>query len=122
MVRLRPGDAVAMNELALAYHLARDQRALPTALQALAAAPDSAHILDTAGWLHSEMGKASDALPLLRRAVALEPRAAAPGLHLAAALVRTGDKAGARKELDRLAAADPAVVQSSEFKALRAGL
>jgi putative PEP-CTERM system TPR-repeat lipoprotein len=122
VVRQRPADAVALNELALAYHHSKDPRALPTAQQALAQAPHSPEILDTTGWMLVQLGKASQGLPLLRRAVAIAPGAATPGLHLAAALAGSGDKAAARRELDRLATADPRIASREDFKTLRSRL
>jgi putative PEP-CTERM system TPR-repeat lipoprotein len=122
VLRLRPNDPVALNELALAYHRTRDARALAVAMQALVQAPESPEILDTAGWIQFELGKAGAAVALLKRAVQLAPHAATPALHLAEALAKSGDRPGAKRELERIGTANPAAANRSDFKSLRAAL
>ncbi|RSZ59298.1 PEP-CTERM system TPR-repeat protein PrsT [Massilia atriviolacea] len=104
VLKLAPGNAAALNNLAWAYQQEKDPRALKTAEQAFALAGDSAAVADTLGWMLVEQGDAKRGLTLLQKAVALAPEAADIRFHLAAGLARTGDKAGARRELDRVLA------------------
>ena len=77
-----------------------DKSAISIAEQAVALAPNSPIVLDTLGVLYLESGDAAKATELLKKAVSLGPKL--PQLHvsLARALAKSGDKDGARKELD----------------------
>jgi hypothetical protein len=55
---------------------------------------------------------------LLREAQALAPKARDIRYHLAAALAASGDKAGARKELDGLFSGDMRFAQADEARKL----
>ena len=61
-------------------------------------------VLDTLGWILVEQGNTARGLPLLRKATSLAPQAAEFRYHLALGLVKSGDKAEARKELEPLLA------------------
>ena len=102
VIELQPGNAFAMNNLANTYHLQKDPRALATAQAALALSPDNANIMDTVGLALTESGAAAQALPVLKRAVSLNPEVVEYRIHLASALAHSGDKAGARAEVKRL--------------------
>jgi putative PEP-CTERM system TPR-repeat lipoprotein len=100
LVERHPGNAVALNNLAWLYHEAGDTRALELAERALAAAPDNPSILDTVGWIQVQKGKAEQGVHLLRQAVDRAPEAAEIRYHFGVALARSGDVAGARRELE----------------------
>lgn len=102
VLKAAPDSPVAMNNLAWAYSEMKDPRALAMAEQALKAAPDSAAILDTTGWLLVGKGDTARAVPLLKRAAALQPGSAVLRYHLAVALNKAGDKKAAKVELERL--------------------
>jgi len=57
-------------------------------------------VLDTLGVLYLENGDVAKALEYLKKAVSLGPKVPQLHLSLARALIKSGDKAGARKELD----------------------
>ena len=95
-----------------------DPRALATAEKALVAAPDSPAIMDTLGWMLVEQGNTARALPILKQAVALAPTAAEFRYHLAVALNKSGDKANARLELNKLLSDNTPFAQIDEAKAL----
>jgi tetratricopeptide (TPR) repeat protein len=70
IVRRAPGNAVALNNLAWLYQITGNERALETARQAHALAPNNASISDTYGWLLLHRGRLAEALALLRTAAA----------------------------------------------------
>lgn len=104
MLKKAPNNPVLLNNLAWAYQQVKDPRALKTAEQALAGAGDSAAILDTLGNILVEQGNLKRGLGYLQTAVDKSPNDANIRLHLAQALAKSGDKAAARKELDKVMA------------------
>jgi Flp pilus assembly protein TadD len=82
----------------------KDSRALPTAEAAYKLASNEPAIIDTLGWILVEQGDAKRAAQLLQQASAKAPQASDIRYHLAMALFKTGDKAGARKEAELVAA------------------
>jgi FimV-like protein len=75
-------------------------------------------VMDTLGWLLVEQGNTSRALPLLQKASGLAPNSPDIRYHLAVALNKSGDKQGARKELDKLLAQNTPFPQLEEARAL----
>jgi putative PEP-CTERM system TPR-repeat lipoprotein len=118
IVKQSPKNAVALNNLAWVYQQEKDARALTTAEQALQLAPENPAILDTIGWMLTEQGNVTRAVPLLQKAAGLAPAAAEIHYHLAFALHKSGDKANARKELDKLLSANKSFPQIDDAKAL----
>lgn len=114
----QPGNPVALNNLALCYQALGDTRAQATAEAALKAAPKRADVMDTLAWILVGKGDTARAVTLLREAQALAPKARDIRYHLAAALAASGDKAGARKELDGLLAGDMRFAQADEARRL----
>ena len=112
------GNVLALNDLAWAYQQDKDRRAQATAEQALKLAPDNAAVLDTLGWILLEQGEPKRATGLLRKAADLAPKAAEIQYHLGVALARSGDKGGARKQLEQLLAANKDFPQRAEAQAL----
>jgi putative PEP-CTERM system TPR-repeat lipoprotein len=104
VITARPGNFFAINNLANAYLLLKDPRALVTAQAALALSPNDANIMDTVGQALTESGAAAQALPVLRKAISLNPEQTMYRVHLALALARSGDKPAARDEVKRLMA------------------
>ncbi len=96
----QPQNAVAMNNLAWAMHQTGDPKALEFAEKAYLAAPKSPAVLDTLGVILVARGDAARAVPLLRQAIAASPKAPELRLHLAEALLKTGDRTAARSELE----------------------
>ena len=118
VLKRTPNNPVALNNLAWAYQQTKDPRALATAEQAMKVTVDSPAVMDTLGWLLVEQGNTARGLPLLQKAVTLAPEASEIRYHLAVGLHKSGDKAGARKELDKLLAQNKPFAQIDEARAL----
>jgi putative PEP-CTERM system TPR-repeat lipoprotein len=97
-----PKNVIVLNNLAWVERELKDPKAVEHAELALKLAPNQPAIMDTLGWIYVERGDTARGVQLLQKAVALEPRAAGIRLNLAKALLRAGDKTGARKELEEL--------------------
>lgn len=117
ILRQNPENPLVLNNLAGLYQREADPRALATAEQALRLAPQSPTIQDTLGWILVEQGQAQRGLELLRKALAKAAKNETIRYHHAIALARTGDKAGARKELERLLRSAPDFPQAEAAKA-----
>lgn len=116
ILKANPKNAVAHNNLAQAYLQLKDKRALASAEQAAKLAPNHPAVMDTLGWVLVEQGDVARGLPLLQKAAASgnsEIR-----YHYAAALSRSGDKAGARKELEQLLSSGNSFPQADDARAL----
>lgn len=113
-LKAAPNNAQVLNNLAWAYQQEKDPRALATAEQAFKLAGDHPGIMDTLGWLLVEKGDTARALPLLQKAVEKAPNAPDIRYHLGVALHKSGDKQGARKEIDK------ALAQNTPFNEIDA--
>jgi putative PEP-CTERM system TPR-repeat lipoprotein len=118
VLKLKPDNHVALNNLAVVYQQDKDPRALETAERALKLAPSSPVIMDTLGWMLVEQGDIKRGLPLLQKAAIMVPDAKDIRFHMALAMQKSGDKAGARKELEKLFADRRPFPQADEAKAL----
>ncbi|WP_426101804.1 XrtA/PEP-CTERM system TPR-repeat protein PrsT [Massilia sp. TSP1-1-2] len=118
ILKRSPDNPLVLNNLAWAYQQEKDPRALPTAEQANKIAPDNAALMDTLGWMLVEQGDVKRGLPLLEKAAAKAPQANDIRYHLAGALNKSGDKARARKELDKALADGKPFAQMDEARAL----
>ena len=119
IVKVDPYRASVHNNLASAYLMLRDPRALPVAQAAYNLKPDDARILDTLGVAQMRHGDPATAVELLRKAIARLPESSAESrVHYALALAKAGDKAAARAELARLFESGKAVSLEPEDKAL----
>ena len=116
--KLFPEQVIALNNLALLYLQENDARALPSAEQAYKLRPDVAEVADTLGWILVEQGQVVRAVDVLRKAAIAAPENGEIGYHYAVALSKTGDKAGARKELNAILASGKAFPQQEQAKAL----
>lgn len=105
LLALQPGNALALNNLAWTLGQLNDPAALDYAEKAFAAAPNSPAVADTLGWMLVEKGDAKRGTEILAKAAAAAPNALEIRLHYAKALLKGGDKAGAKRELDAVAAA-----------------
>lgn len=70
-IELAPTMAVALNNLAWAYYVEKDERAVAMAKRAYDAAPTSASVLDTYGWILAERGDLALGIEILTQAAAL---------------------------------------------------
>ena len=122
ILKKAPNDAAALNNLAWTYQQLKDPRALETAEAAYRLAGDNPAVMDTLGAILTERGDPKRAVTLLQKAVALAPPQSADlRLHLAEALAKSGDKAGARKELEQLAAKGENAPGAAQVKRCRQG-
>jgi putative PEP-CTERM system TPR-repeat lipoprotein len=103
LAEITSDNALLLNNLAWTAGQARDPKALEYALQANALAPNQPVIMDTLGTLLVEQGDMARGLELLQTASRLAPEATTIRLNLAKALIKTGQKDAAKKELDVLA-------------------
>ncbi|MYM22113.1 PEP-CTERM system TPR-repeat protein PrsT [Duganella sp. FT135W] len=104
VLRQVPGHFIALNNLAWLYQQTHDPRALPYAEQAYRQAPDNPAITDALGWLLLEQGKLERALLLLKQASEKAPKSHEIRYHYGVALYKSGDKRGARSQLEPLLA------------------
>jgi putative PEP-CTERM system TPR-repeat lipoprotein len=96
-----PDDVALMNNLAGLYTRTntKPERALDLAARAAKAAPLSAAVLDTYGWLLVRQGKTSEGLGFLRNAHLRAPDVPDIRYHMAVALAALGRTADARREV-----------------------
>jgi cellulose synthase operon protein C len=86
--------------------------------QALAARPDAAHVLGTAGWMAYQAGQNDRALQLLRDARLRDPANPDTRFYLATVLARTGRSGEAREELQAALRTTPSFASAREAQAL----
>lgn len=122
VLKLDPKQVVALNDLAWSYLQMKDPRAPELAERAYKLADANPAVIDTLGWIYLSNGNASRALPLLRKAAGLAPRAEDIRFHLGVGLAKTGDKVNARKELEQLLAENKDYARRDEVKAMLATL
>jgi putative PEP-CTERM system TPR-repeat lipoprotein len=114
----QPGNVAALNNLALAYQEAHDERAQQAAEQAYRVAGEKAVVMDTLGWILVERGDVGRGLAILQKAGAQAPQARDIRYHIAAAQFKAGNKVAARKELEGLVAGDMRFAQADQARAL----
>lgn len=122
ILKKEPQNLLVLNNLAWAYQQVRDPRALQVAERAYKAAPDSAPVIDTYGWMLVEQNKSGQGLELLQRAASLAPDQQEIRFHYASALYRGGKKEQARIELERVLASGIKFPQEAEATALLADI
>lgn len=114
-----PANVVALNNLAMIYQQDGDARALQMAERAYAAAPGSAAVQDTYGWVLIENGRLDEGLSHLRDAAQSMEDSPEVQYHLAVALGRNGDRETAGQILRKVIASDaPQQVRSEAKRAL----
>lgn len=118
VVKRVPNNGPALNNLAWAYQQLKDPRALATAEEAFKVAGSNAAVMDTLGWMLVEQGNTQRGLPLLQKAATAPAATPEIRYHLAVALHKSGDKTGARKELETLLAQNQPFAQLEEARSL----
>jgi putative PEP-CTERM system TPR-repeat lipoprotein len=118
VLKLQPQNALVLNNLAWASHQVKDRRAREYAEKAYALRPDHPVILDTFGWLLVDAGQNARGIELLQRAVTMAPEDSETRYHLAQALVKSGDFARARRELESLLGGRAKFDKEAEVRAL----
>jgi putative PEP-CTERM system TPR-repeat lipoprotein len=105
-VELEPENPALLNDLAWSLAEIKDAKAIEYAERAYRIAPNNAAVANTYGWVLVQRGDMVQGIQLLRRAVDLDPTDAERRLYLARALIKSGDKSAARKELEIVAKTD----------------
>ena len=103
LLEIEPNDVLALNNLAWVSGQLKDPKALEYAEKATKLAPNNPAILDTYGVLLVENGDIAHGVEALYKATTVAPNAASIRLNLARALVKSGQKDAAKKELEMLA-------------------
>ena len=117
-----PDNPRLLNNLAFALIELGDPKASDIAERAYVQAPFNADVIDTFGWALVQTSDVSRGTELLRSALSLAPANAEIRLHLAKALLKSGDKASARRELETLAKLDPSSPIRADAEKLLSGL
>ena len=103
VLALEPDNVTVLNNLAWSLNELGDPKALEYAERAYALGSSIPSVVDTLGWILVQRGDAARGLGLLREASAQAPDDPEIRLHLAKALLKAGDKASAKTELETLA-------------------
>lgn len=101
-----PDDVIVLNNLAWIYQRSGDKRAHEVAERAYHLSPLSPAVADTYGWVLLSEGDVQQALPHLRMASYGMPDNPSVQYHLAAALSRAGNGAGAKQILQKVVVND----------------
>ena len=99
---IAPDNALTLNNLAWVLTELNDPTAAEYAERAYVAAPYVPSVVDTYGWALMRSGNTAKGTEFLRTALALDPSNDEIRMHVANALLKTGDKVGAKKELETL--------------------
>jgi cellulose synthase operon protein C len=117
VLEVNPDNTVALNNLAWILGEAGDPKARDYAERAYRLAPFNAAVIDTLGWTLYRTGDIDRGTQLLRLASNLAPADNEIRLHLGMALIKHGDKDGARRVLEpltKLAEGTPARVEAEK--------
>jgi putative PEP-CTERM system TPR-repeat lipoprotein len=105
VLTLQPENAVALNNLAWSLYELKDPAAAGFAERAYDLAPGNPAIQDTYGWILVNQGDAKRGVEILGKAAGAAPNALEIRMHYAKALLKSGDRSAARKELEAVASA-----------------
>jgi putative PEP-CTERM system TPR-repeat lipoprotein len=118
VLALQPENALALNNLAWSLYELKDPAAEDHAAKAYDLAPGNPAIQDTYGWILLNQGDTQRGVEILGKAAGAAPNALEIRMHYAKALLKSGDKAAARKELEAVASAkneSPLKVEAAEL-------
>ncbi|MFZ6843184.1 XrtA/PEP-CTERM system TPR-repeat protein PrsT [Undibacterium sp. RuTC16W] len=113
-----PNNIPALNNIAWAYSEQKDKKAIDYAERAYKLSGESPAIMDTLAWILLEQGNTERALPLLEKASGLQPDALEIRYHFAVALVKSGNKTKAKKELESITGPGKTFAKSDDAKTL----
>ncbi|XSG86211.1 MAG: XrtA/PEP-CTERM system TPR-repeat protein PrsT [Methylohalobius sp. ZOD2] len=119
---VQPEHLLILNNLAWLYQKLDDPRALKLADQLVDKAQDHPEMLDTVGWIFTQNGKLQKGVTLLREASVRAPHLPAIRLHLAEALIQSGDGEEAKAILERLLKEQPQFPQRAHAEKLLSAL
>lgn len=119
-VEIEPNNILLVNNLAWVLGEMGDPKAIEYAAHAYAMAPNNPVTADTYGWLLIQRGDTARGVQLLRQAVDLAPADADKRMRLARGLLKAGESADAKKELQSLVApTSPAAVRAEAEQMLK---
>lgn len=107
VLALEPENVIVLNNLAWLLNEQGKPEARELGERAYRLAPLNPNIIDTFGTILIAQGETQRGLTMLRMATNLSPADPRLRLNLARALVKTGDKAGAKQELEAVVTRDP---------------
>jgi len=116
ILKLNPADGSAANNLAWLLRKSDPARALELAESLNKTNPNIAPYMDTLGWLLINQGAYARSIELLQKANQLAPDIPDIQYHLAVALAKSGNKALARRELERLLASGKKFSQADDAR------
>ena len=122
VTEMQPNNAAAFNNLAWVKGRLKQPGALADAEKANTLMPGQAAFMDTWAMLLSDAGQHEKAIDLQKKAVQLQPTAAAIKLNLAKIYLQAGQKDAARPLLDELKALGDAFNNQAEVAQLRSAL
>lgn len=99
ILAINPENTIALNNLAWMLSEAGDAKGREYAERAYQLAPFNASVVDTLGWTLFKTGDAARGLQMLRLANNLAPNEPEIRMHYAQALMKSGDKEGAKRAL-----------------------
>lgn len=103
IVDAQPNNPIALNNLAWVTGQLKGAKAIEYAEKANKLAPNQPPFMDTLAVLLADKGDTARALDLFKKALEIAPQAANIRLNYARALIKAGNKADGRKELDEIA-------------------
>lgn len=118
VLEVQPANALAMNNIAWLMVKQGKPGAVAMAERAVALLPDRAAVLDTLAFAQAAENQLPQAIETQKRAIARNPQDAALKLTLARYLVKAGNKAHARAELEALAKLGDKFAGQAEVSAL----
>lgn len=104
VLKLQPNNGLALNNVAWLMAMAKKPGAVAMAEKAAELLPDRPVIMDTLALALAAEGQPAKGVEVMRKALAIDDKNPLLRLNLAKLLIQSGDKAGARTELDTLAA------------------
>jgi len=114
----QPNNVIVLNNLAWALSRVKDPGALQLAEKAHGLAPGNPAVADTLGVILVEQGDLKRGMQLLSQAVKAAPDIPDIRLHYAQALLKSGDKAAARGELEQVVQTQADTPAKAEAEAL----
>jgi len=118
VLRIRPDNALALNNVAWLLATAKEPGAVAMAEKAVALLPDRPVIMDTLALALASEGQKDKAVDIMRQAVRLEEKNPSLRFNLAKLLIDAGDKSAAKTELETLAKLGDKFPRQGEVTAL----
>lgn len=107
-VRLAPGSSQSHHAVgSVAYHIEVDFEAAEAAFREAADRGPTAYVLQDYAWMLANLGRHAEAIPIVSRAIEIDPRSPLMQTDLAWWTLGSGDAAGAIREAQRAVELDP---------------